>query len=253
MLERPPFTLYKRTLKSGKKVYYARFLRPNGTYTAGRSTKESNKKKAQLVAWNHLQTGNVTQKKNLTLKEFSENFFNWDNEWALSKRSAGRRLSAKQCSCNNSLIKLHINRLLGNRYLSEIDTAMIRRFRNTMYKEGYAGSTINKALGALRAVLEYAEELHLLRGIPRIERAGLNQKEKGILTNDEVKKLFNLIWEDKRAYTANLIAASTGFRLSEILGLKIGNIQDEHIEITEADWKRRNITFYSHRHFLIVF
>jgi hypothetical protein len=92
MLERPPFKLFKRTLKTGKKVYYARFLRPNGTYTAGRSTGTSNRKKAEITAWNHLQTGNIAIKQNLTLKEYSANFFDCDSEWALSNRSAGRRL-----------------------------------------------------------------------------------------------------------------------------------------------------------------
>ena len=95
MLERPPFKLYKRSLKSGKKVYYVRLLRPNGTYTAGRSTGESNRKKAELVAWNHLQVGNITHKQNLTIQEFSDSFFNGDGEWALSKRSADRRLSLR--------------------------------------------------------------------------------------------------------------------------------------------------------------
>jgi hypothetical protein len=104
------------------------------------------------------------------------------------------------------LAKLHINRLLGNRYLTEIDTATVRQFRNTLFKEGYAGSTINKTLGALRVILEYAEELHLLRGMPRLERAGLNQKEKGILTNDECfsSEQFGLIsLLSKRQYSLN--------------------------------------------------
>lgn len=86
---------------------------------------------------------------------------------------------------------MHINRLLGKRYLTEIDTAAVRRFRNTLYKEGYAGSTINKVLGALRAILEYAEEIHLLHGMTRIERAGLDQKEIGITEEIVEERIIN--------------------------------------------------------------
>ncbi|MBT3273911.1 MAG: tyrosine-type recombinase/integrase [Spirochaetales bacterium] len=111
-----------------------------------------------------------------------------------------------------------------------------------MYKEGYAGSTINKALGCLRAILQTAEEAHLLRALPRIQRAGLNQKETGILTQDEVSRLFALEWEDHRCYVANLIAASTGFRLGEVLGIKRRNIIPGYIKIT-GSWSSRRRAF----------
>lgn len=240
MPDRLPFHIYQRSLKSGKKIYYAKYLKPDGTYTAGRSTGQVTRKKAEIEAWKHIQTGTITEAENQTVQEFSKGFFDWDGQWSLSKRSAGRRLSREQCKRNNSVLENHVNRLLGQRYLSEIDTATVRHFRNTLYKEGYAGSTINKALGALRAILEYAEELHLLRGMPRIERAGLNQEERGILTPDEVKALFSLSWLDIRAYAANLIAASTGFRLSEILGIKFRNIEKDYINITGVwNWREQ--------------
>ncbi len=93
-------------------------------------------------------------------------------------------------------------------------------------------------MGCLKSILEYADELHLLRGLPRFERAGLNQKEKGILTNEEVNKLFSLKWEDNIAYAASLISASTGFRLGEVLGLKLKNIHKGRLEIT-GSWDGR--------------
>jgi len=112
MLDQLPFKLYKRTLKSGKKVYYVRFLLPDGKYTDGRSTGELSKRKAEIKAWNYIKKGNPTSLQNLKIKEYSKNFFNWDGEWALSKRSAGRKLSKEQCNKNNGIVKLHINRLI---------------------------------------------------------------------------------------------------------------------------------------------
>jgi integrase len=235
MLEKRPFKIYLRTLKSGKKIYYVKYLKPDGSYTAGRSTGETSPRKAEAVAWKQVQSSNAVGI-DRKMKDFSNGFFNWDGEWALSKRSAGRRLTPEQCHKKKLLLKNHIIRLLGNRYLSEFDTRMVRNFRNTMFQEDYAGSTINKALGVLKAILEEAEELHLLRGMPRIERAGLNQTEKGLLTSEEVRQLFSLEWEDKRAYTANLVAAATGFRMSEVQGLKHRNVLDGYLEVTGA-WR----------------
>ena len=239
MLERLPFTLYKRTLKSGKKVFYAKFLNPDGTYTAGRSTGKSTRKAAELEAWDYISTGKIAKKQNYKLKEYATDFFDWNGQWALSKRSAGKRISEDQCKTNQGKTDLHIIKKIGNLYLTEIDTATVKRLRNDLFKDGYSGSTINKVIGCLRAILETAEEDRLLRHLPRFERSGLNQKERGILTQAEVQELFNLEWKDKRVYAGNLISASTGFRLSEVLGIKRRNIKKGYIEIT-GSWSTRN-------------
>jgi len=45
-----PFKFYKRSRKSKLPVYYARYLQPDGTYTAGRTTGETSRKRAEIVA-----------------------------------------------------------------------------------------------------------------------------------------------------------------------------------------------------------
>ena len=232
MQERLPFVLYKRTLKSGKKVFYAKFLKQDGAYTSGRSTGKTNRKAAEIEAWKYLSNGRITGKQNIKLKGYARNFFDWNGEWAISKRSAGLRISEDQCKTNQARTDKHIIGKIGELLLSEIDTAAVKALRNRLYREGFAGSTINKILGCLRAILEAAEESHLLRYLPRIQRAGLNQREKGILSLIEVKELFSLQWSDRRVYAANLISASTGFRLGEVLGIKRKNIKAGYIEIT---------------------
>jgi len=239
MKERLPFTLYRRTLKSGKKVYYSKFLNPDGTYTAGRSTGKTTKREAELEAWNYISTGLIAKKQNYKLKEYATNFFNWDNAWALNKRSAGKRISKEQCKTNQAKTDQHIIVKIGNLYLTEIDTATVKRLRNDLFRGGYSGSTINKVIGCLRAILETAEDERLLRHLPRFERSGLNQKERGILSQAEVQALFKLKWKDKRVYAGNLISASTGFRLSEVLGIKRRNIKTGYIEIT-GSWSTRD-------------
>ncbi len=59
----------------------------------------------------------------MKIKDFSINFFDWNGDWAISKRSAGKRLSEAQCYKNNNMVAKHINRLLGNKYLSDIENA----------------------------------------------------------------------------------------------------------------------------------
>jgi integrase len=231
-----PFKLYRR--KSGKSklpIYYARFLQPDGTYTSGRSTGVTNRKYAEIKAYEYLQTGKVVSVKNMKLKDFSQDYFSWDNEWAVSKRSSGLRVSRVQCDRNESILRSHVNKRLGEVYLADFDTALVRKFRNDMFREGFSGSTINKALGCLKSILESAEEQHLIRNMPRFQRASLQTKTKGILTLDEVNTLFAVPWDDELAYVANLVAASTGFRLSEARGSrKTLNLLSRSIQMSYA-------------------
>jgi hypothetical protein len=228
-----PFKLYKRSTRKNKlPVFYARFLQPDGTYTSGRSTGETNRKYAEIKAYEYLQTGKVVSVKNMKLKDFSNDFFDWDGEWAVSKRSSGLRISQEQCKRNESILSCHVNERLGDMYLADFDTALVRKFRNDLFRDGFSGSTINKALGCLKSILESAEEQHLIRNMPRFQRASLQTKEKGILTLDEVTRLFADPWDDELTYVANLVAASTGFRLSEIRGIKRCNVLDGRIIIS---------------------
>ena len=68
MLDQLPFKLYKRTLKSGKKVYYARYLLSDGKYTDGRSTGELSKRKAEFKAWDYIKKGNPVVYFNTSVK-----------------------------------------------------------------------------------------------------------------------------------------------------------------------------------------
>jgi integrase len=61
-----------------------------------------------------------------------------------------------------------------------------------------------------------------------------DRKEIKIITQEEFKKLFVNDWEqvwegDYISYTANKLAALTGMRASEVIGLKSGFVYDEHI------------------------
>jgi integrase len=111
--------------------------------------------------------------------------------------------------------------------LGDIDRAVVKNFRNNLFDQDYAGATINHSLSVIKTILEAAEEQNLIRGIPKIDRAANNTKHKGILTIEEVRKLFETKWSNYRAYTASLLAASTGLRLGEILGLVLSDYYPE--------------------------
>ncbi|WP_319561799.1 tyrosine-type recombinase/integrase [Marispirochaeta sp.] len=241
MPEKTPFRLFKR---KNQKFYYARYLMPDGTYTAGRTTKQTTRKRAEAVAWEHCKAGKISAAAFTTIEDMARretdpetgeircHFFDWDGEHTLNKRSAGKRISRQQCGRYNEILERHIVKHLGGVRLQDIDTRTVRRFRNTLFKEGYSGSTINKILGCLKALINAADEMHLIRYNVRIERAAIKNKARGVLTQAEVQRLFAEPWStDPRAYAASMLSAAAGLRLGEIQGLHIEDIEPGRVTV----------------------
>ena len=229
------FSLYIRKRKKGKPVFYARFKNQDGSWTSGKNTGTTNRNTAESWAINYLQGGHVVAKENITLEEFSRNFFSWDSEWSLDKRVTGKRISQRQCKENTSVLNNHILPALGKMKLIHIDKSQIKSLRNRMYDNGYSGTTINKILSCLKALLAFAEEKSLIRYVPKIERAANRPKQRGILTVEEVRRLFSIEWNDFRAYVMNLAAACTGLRRGELLALVLNQINHNYITV-KCSW-----------------
>lgn len=227
-----PYTVFKRI---NSRIYYAQFKLPDGRWSTAKSTGETSKGRAEAWAIDYLSAGQIVQHENVTLAEFSKDFFTWEGSWATDKRVRGLRIGRRQCYNLTYLLKNHLIPRLGEMRLTNVNRAAIREFRNGLTQYGYSGNSINKMLSALKMILEAAEDQALIQHVPRIERAADNPRRKGILTIEEVKQLFSTRWmshashchparDNFMGYAGNLLACSTGLRMSEVLALVLSDI-----------------------------
>lgn len=207
---------------------------PDGTRTPGRSSGKTSRTGAEKWAWGELKKGKPTVHNSTTLAEYAKDFFDWDERWAVNKRSTGKRLSQRTCRDKQRLTDRHILESIGSLKIVNIDKAVIEELRNNLFKQGKSGDTINKVLACLEAILNQAEDDHLIGAIPKIEKAARNHKQRGILTPEEVKNLFSQEWPDFRAYVANLTAAATGLRMGELLALQWKSLDPGMLHIEKA-------------------
>ena len=138
------FRLYPRKRKDGTAVYYARFLLPDGTHTAGKCTGCTNPRDAENWAVEYIRDGSIFATESTTVAAFAHGFFDLDGEWAVDKRSAGKRLSREQCIKNQRITDTHIVTRIGKLRLADIDTATVKRLRSAMWRDSYSASTINQ-------------------------------------------------------------------------------------------------------------
>jgi integrase len=229
MLQGKPYSLYRRN-----RIYYVRFKQPNNQWGAAKSTGQTSKGKAERWAFDYLSAGQIVRRNNISFAEFSKDFFSWTGPWATDKKATGKRITIRQCHENMAILNNRLLPVFGKMRLTSIDKTSIKDFRNDLYQQGYAGSTINKALSCLKTILEAAEDKSLIQYVPKVERAANRPKLRGILTVDEVRQIFSIDWLDYRAYVMNLMAASTGLRRGELLALTLQEVHDNYITISRS-------------------
>lgn len=229
----------KRAGRRWRGVWYVRWRQSDGTYSSAKSTGHENK--ADAIAWCESQIdADTAGRPRLTLGEYAEGFFDWpDGRYVTDRRAGGHRVSYRSAQSNRTDFQNHVLRLIPpDTLLRDIGRATTRRLRDQLFREGRAPSTINHIVNALSIVLQAAEEDGIIAAVPRMYRAGGSGTPRGVLSMEEARELFaSGAWADNRARVANLLAAATGLRQSEIAGLTRDRVHADHVDVRQV-WDR---------------
>jgi integrase len=123
------------------------------------------------------------------------------------------------------------------RRLLEIQKDELRKF--FFWLEGEKGlqpKTINNVLAAGFVPLRWAHAKQVIPTNPSAVLLKFSGKaaRRGVLTEDEVVKLFAKSWADERAYLGNALAMSTGLRLGEVLAIQVRDIEDTRLRVRHS-------------------
>ncbi|PKL21744.1 MAG: hypothetical protein CVV48_06485 [Spirochaetae bacterium HGW-Spirochaetae-4] len=243
---REEFSLYKRTLKSGREVWYYHAYDEDGKRISV-STGKTKKSKArehvlELMKQNRLIPSTIKQA--TTLKEFSKPFWIWGEcPYVMDKIKRGGTYSRSFCDANRKSLEKHILPTFGNKRITKITTSMVNSWLLDLPKVAEVSrSTANKMLSLLRIILDEAVRQNIIRtnsaGLvkPLIEKANARDA----FTREESAKLLNdpTHWGNELSYTASLLCACTGMRAGEIRALRVLDIHPDHI-LVEHSWDEK--------------
>jgi integrase len=235
------FSFFKRDSQNKgmtRTIWYVRFRESDGSWSTPKSTGETTKKAAEEWAEKEWAKRQVEVPGSHTpLKDFAAGFFEWESPWAIDKRTTGKRISRQRCIEYQRLYEKYVVPEFGDLPLSEITKHRLKDWRNKAYTEKtLSGSGVNKVLMLVNFILIDADDKDLISFVPRVERVSQKpEKHKGMLTIEEARAVLNpAIWEDRRAYTMSLLAASTGMRLGEVQALRIKNYHVHYIEVSQS-------------------
>lgn len=231
MRYRQNFSLYKRyvPVKGKKKViYYYHCYDENGK-RLGFSTGKTNKSAARIYCEALYKENKLIPDihNKMLFKNFSENWFIYEKCSYINNRiKRGECYTLAWSQINRSRLERYILPYFKDKLLTKITRADVEDW--FLGLKNLSVTSKNQLLRLLRVILKEAVISGLLPHNPADDVSPLpgKCKARGVLTQDEVKKLFakenfSQFWKNNMMYyTANLLAFCTGMRQGEILALK---------------------------------
>jgi integrase len=237
MMQKKPYSLWKRRLKTGRYIWYVRFRLDEGCFGTAKSSGQSTKTAAEAWAINYLRQGQVVTRENISFAAYASDFFSPKGDYMRTLELRGKRIGQRHLANQQSYLTNYLIPSFGQNKLRRIDTEEILEFSLDLRERGLSASTINHILLTLRIILNHAYRKKFIQTVPEIDTVVGVGEERGVLKPEEVAAFFNADWHDSSQLAINLIAATTGMRLGEILALKRNALHPTYIEV-KASWER---------------
>ena len=251
MRYRELFIVFPRTLKSGRKVYYYQTYDAEGKRTPGRSTGAVRARDARVYCMKLYREGTlgVNVKKVPTLSEYSVGWWDMKTCRYLKSRIARRKISVSYARQARRYLEKHLIPEFGKSRLDTITSREIDSWMMSYLDRGWAANSVNLMFTILKIMLGMAVKEELLDRNPcdSVQRALVRTKPVEIMTVAEVKRMFEpvdleRVWGDEMHYTLNMLAATTGMRIGEVLGLRGERVSSEYVEVSQQFNGYRELT-----------
>ncbi|MEX2442530.1 MAG: site-specific integrase [Alkalispirochaeta sp.] len=190
-----------------------------------------NNKGARLSA----HSSNDSSSENLV--SFLQRFWNYDESpYVAEKNAHGQAIGRRRCNDMSYAVNGHWKRRFPDISLGDITRRDLTEFGIDLSKLGLAAKTINHVIQAGTVALSWAFANELIPANPaaHLRKFSGRSEKRGVLSISEAKALFALRWEDERARTANLVAATTGLRAGEIAALRLQDIGVKTVSVVHA-------------------
>jgi integrase len=168
---------------------------------------------------------------------FLEDFWDYDHsEYIRDRLSHGYRFSRRYAHECQKRLKSILVPFFRDKKLNCVTTEDLKNLSNDLDGRGLSTSSINQIVLVAVTPLKWAFNEKIIPANPAagLTRFSVTNKERGVLTEAEAAEVFGVEWEDKRAFAASLVAATTGARSGECLALRRSDIGDTTLNISHS-------------------
>ena len=169
---------------------------------------------------------------------FLERFWDFDKSpYVREKLAHDQRIGKRHCYGMALWVEKYWKPHFKEQWLSEIRKADLQAFALWLKEnKGHKGKTVNNVLAAGTVALRWAYANEILPSNPAagLMKFGGKAERRGVLTEEEVVRLFAKPWRDERAYLGNALAMSTGMRLGEVLAIQVRDIEGTRLRVRHS-------------------
>jgi integrase len=173
-----------------------------------------------------------------SLITFLERFWTFDSSaYVREKLAHGHRIGRRHCYDMKVWVKTYWKLFFTERRLSEICRANLKDFSLWLAEsKNLKPKTINNVLAAGTVALKWAHENDLIAANPTDGLVKFSGKaaKRGVLTDEEVERLFTVQWADERARLGSILAMSTGLRAGEVLAVQVRDIDTDRLRVRHS-------------------
>jgi len=232
------FTLFSRKVPSGKSVVYYYAYSDDGERLGPWSTGQATRTAARNYCNGLIRRGLLVPgvKGMTTFEVYAADFWDWEKSEYLKDRRKRRKLTQAYTDNCKKTVRTMLVPYFGKMRLERISGEVIEKWQDHLICEKYANVSINTFFGVLQTMMKWAAKKKYVMRDPFLDVKKLieEQKDIKIITQDEFDKLFGENWKtvwdgDFLRCTANKLAALTGLRCCEVLGLRGEYVYDDHI------------------------
>ncbi|MCL2800515.1 MAG: integrase [Treponema sp.] len=169
--------------------------------------------------------------------KFLEEFWDYvSSPYIREKLAHGHSISKRHCYDSMSRLNRYWQPAFKDKRLNSITRQDLKKFSLSLADIGLASATINKIMAVGTTCLSWAFREGLIPVDPTVGLVNFTgeAKKRGVLTPLEAQTLFAKQWKNKRAYTASLLACTTGMRSGEVLALKRKDIGERSLNVLHS-------------------
>lgn len=189
----------------------------------GKNTKKHKrnfKTKKEAVEWANKYIDQQSHNLNMTFLSF----------WKLYREDMKERLRENTVRTKDYIMELKVLPYFGDKKMADITAADIRRWQNSLMKEGYSPTYLKTINNQLSALFNYAVRYYDLSSNP-CQKAGSMGKGKAeemqFWTQEEFETFIETLKDKPVSYYAFLTLYWTGIRLGELLALSLRDFDAE--------------------------
>jgi integrase len=172
-----------------------------------------------------------------TLKEYAEDFWDMEKSPYLKSRKGRRLISIGYVKNGKTYTDNQLLPYFGDMRLDRITEIEIENWITGFADRKLSNGTANNVFNFLSLMIGFAVKHKVVKSNPclLVQRLKKDQKKIEILTPIEVRAMFPArwsdVWDDYSCYVINKLAACTGMRIGEIMGLRSEYVHEGYLEV----------------------